>query len=215
MNIRTGLLLVSLWSLASAAAGQPRVARVDPPFWWTGMRQDTLELLITGNAFARALVSTPGEGIRILATEAAAENSALFVTLCILPDAQPGSRRLSITTPEGKADFQYVLRAREDTYPYCDQEYLNAWCAAILQEYPRLNIVGEVWMNEAPSIASFQRGNRLAPRRESALPTVTDFPPVRSPEEDVRTQGRDPCTGRLLLHGLLLSRARKSADICG
>jgi glycosidase len=393
MNIRTGLLLVSLWSLAPAAFGQPRVARVDPPFWWTGMRQDTLELLITGNAFARALVSTPGEGIRILATEAAAENSALFVTLCVLPDAQPGSRRLSITTPEGRADVEYVLHAREgtagrnagfgpedvvylitpdrfangdtsiddiagmrerpdrsapygrhggdikgiidhldylkdlgitalwinpllendnpfasyhgyaatdlyridprfgsnelyrelvleahrkglkvildhvsnhisirhpwvehppaadwlhgsrqnhlpalhrltrlndphasaaerkqvvegwfsngmpdlhqrnphlrryliqntiwwleytgldgireDTYPYCDQEYLNAWCAAILLEYPRLNIVGEVWMNEAPSTASFQRGNHLAPERRSALPTVTDFP---------------------------------------
>lgn len=31
-------------------------------------------------------------------------------------------------------------------------------------------------MNEPPSTASFQRGNRLAPRRGAALPTVTDFP---------------------------------------
>ena len=65
---------------------------------------------------------------------------------------------------------------REDTYPYCDQNYLNEWCRAILAEYPRLNIVGEVWMNEVPSTASFQRGNRLAPARRSALPTITDFP---------------------------------------
>jgi glycosidase len=65
---------------------------------------------------------------------------------------------------------------REDTYPYCDQNYLNEWCRAILAAYPRLNIVGEVWMNDVPSTASFQRGNRLAPARRSALPTVTDFP---------------------------------------
>jgi glycosidase len=65
---------------------------------------------------------------------------------------------------------------REDTYPYCDQGFLNRWCAALLREYPKLNIVGEVWMNEPPSTASFQRGNRLAPHRAPALPTVTDFP---------------------------------------
>jgi len=65
---------------------------------------------------------------------------------------------------------------REDTFPYCDQDYLNAWCRTILAQYPRLNIVGEVWMNEPPSTGSFQRGSRLAPGRQSELPTVTDFP---------------------------------------
>jgi len=34
---------------------------------------------------------------------------------------------------------------REDTYPYPDQDFLNRWEAAILEEYPDFNIVGEIW----------------------------------------------------------------------
>lgn len=65
---------------------------------------------------------------------------------------------------------------REDTYPYVDQQFFNRWCRTIFQEYPRFNIVGEVWINEPPFTASFQRGNRLVPQRDAQLPTVTDFP---------------------------------------
>ncbi len=64
---------------------------------------------------------------------------------------------------------------REDTYPYADQPFMQRWCNALLHEYPRLSIVGEVWTGEPPFIAPFQRGSRLAPTLQGALPSVTDF----------------------------------------
>lgn len=63
---------------------------------------------------------------------------------------------------------------REDTYPYADQEFLAAWAAAILREYPKFNIVGEVWVNDASFIAPFQNGSKLR-NLDSHLPAVTDF----------------------------------------
>ncbi len=387
------LLLLLLCCAGRALAQEPRIDRIDPPFWWTGMRQDTLELLITGEHLGGATVGTRSPGIRLLSSGAGGRDSYLFLTLLVLPEAREGEHVISISAPAGTASFRYTLRhrdttqaghagfgpgdviylitpdrfangdasndsvagmrerpdraapygrhggdlqgildhlpylrdlgvtalwinplvendnpsasyhgyaatdlyridprygtnelyrrlvreahriglkvildhvsnhlsifhpwvsdppagdwlhgspsahlppfhelarlndphatpgerrkvvegwfsgampdlnqgnphlrryliqntlwwlefagidgIREDTYPYSDQDYLNAWCRAIQAEYPRLNIVGEVWMNEPPSTASFQRGNRLAPGRNSALPTVTDFP---------------------------------------
>jgi glycosidase len=78
---------------------------------------------------------------------------------------------------------------REDTYPYVDQEFLNAWCRAILTEYPRFNIVGEVWINEPSLVSSFQRGNRLVPERKAELPTITDFPLYEALKAATRKNG--------------------------
>jgi len=79
---------------------------------------------------------------------------------------------------------------REDTYPYVDQEFLNRWCRTILTQYPRFNIVGEVWINDPPVTASFQRGNRLVPERKAELPTITDFPLYEALKGAARKNGR-------------------------
>lgn len=60
---------------------------------------------------------------------------------------------------------------REDTYPYGNQAFLKDWNQAILNEYPKLNIVGEIWINSPAIISQFQKGNR-----DNNLPTLMDFP---------------------------------------
>lgn len=64
---------------------------------------------------------------------------------------------------------------REDTYPYADQSYLSEWAKVIMDEYPHLNIVGEVWTGEAPFLASFQKDSKLNKKINTNLPVVTDF----------------------------------------
>jgi glycosidase len=64
---------------------------------------------------------------------------------------------------------------REDTYPYCNQYYLSEWNKEILNEYPTLNIVGEIWTGETPFLAGYQRDSKLDLKFNSNLPTVTDF----------------------------------------
>ena len=64
---------------------------------------------------------------------------------------------------------------REDTYPYPDQDFLNRWEAAILDQYPRFNIVGEIWEGVPGYLAAFQRGSTLPGAVGTNLPTVMDF----------------------------------------
>jgi glycosidase len=64
---------------------------------------------------------------------------------------------------------------REDTYPYSDQIYLSNWAKTILNEYPNINIVGEVWTGDAVFLSSFQKGNYYPKSFDSNLPAITDF----------------------------------------
>lgn len=65
---------------------------------------------------------------------------------------------------------------RVDTYPYNEKDPVNSWCAAILKEYPNMNIVGEVWSSNVPQVAYWQAGHDNPDGFKSALPSVMDFP---------------------------------------
>ena len=68
-------------------------------------------------------------------------------------------------------EFSGLDGIREDTYPYANQEFLKEWTSAILEEYPDLNIVGEIWNNSPAIISQFQKGVR-----DNNLPALMDFP---------------------------------------
>ena len=64
---------------------------------------------------------------------------------------------------------------REDTYPYCNQQYLSKWAKSILEQYPHFNIVGEVWTGDAVFLSSFQAHSYYPKEYDTNLPALTDF----------------------------------------
>ena len=65
---------------------------------------------------------------------------------------------------------------RVDTYPYNEKGPMSEWCAAIRQEYPDINIVGECWTSSIPQLAYWQDDNRNKDGFDSNLPAIMDFP---------------------------------------
>lgn len=65
---------------------------------------------------------------------------------------------------------------RVDTYPYNEKMPMSEWCAAVLREYPGLNIVGECWTSDVPQLAYWQGGNPNRDGFDSHLPSIMDFP---------------------------------------
>jgi glycosidase len=65
---------------------------------------------------------------------------------------------------------------RTDTYSYSDREFLTRWSARVMQEYPRLNIVGEEWSPHPAVVAYWQRGKRNHDGYASSAPSMMDFP---------------------------------------
>lgn len=78
---------------------------------------------------------------------------------------------------------------RMDTHPYADPEGMSKWLAAVLNEYPDYNIVGECWYGEAAGTAFWQKGSRLNTTGiDSNLPTVMDFPTMMLVRDAFKTQ---------------------------
>lgn len=74
------------------------------------------------------------------------------------------------------AEYSGLDGFRVDTYPYNDKWRAAEWTQRILDEYPKMNIVGECWVN-TPAFVSYWDG--AAQNRDgysSKLPSVMDFP---------------------------------------
>ena len=83
------LLLGSLF-LTGATAAPAVIDHVDPPFWWTGMHDHRLQLMVHGPAIADLEPAIAYPGVRIAAVTRVANRNYLFIDLDIAPDAQPG-----------------------------------------------------------------------------------------------------------------------------
>lgn len=96
-----------LMSLPTMAAEPTR--RVEPPHWWVGMRDTSLQLMLHGAGIADAkptLAAYPGVALK--ASHRATSANYLFIDLDIAPDAKPGELVLNIA---GKT-LRYPLLAR-------------------------------------------------------------------------------------------------------
>lgn len=67
---------------------------------------------------------------------------------------------------------------RVDTFTYNYKEAAVKWLEAIQNEYPNLNIIGEVWLHNSAQLAYWQKDSKIGEMASynSQLPCVTDFP---------------------------------------
>jgi glycosidase len=73
-------------------------------------------------------------------------------------------------------EYGNVAGLRIDTYPYNDIRTAARFIREIRKEYPKMNIVGECWMNTAQEIAYYQSGNNNKDGFDSQMQSVMDFP---------------------------------------
>lgn len=74
------------------------------------------------------------------------------------------------------AEYSDLDGFRVDTYPYNDKWKAAEWTQRILDEYPRMNIVGECWVNEPSFVSYWEGAARNRDGYSSRLPSVMDFP---------------------------------------
>ena len=96
-----------------ADAAMLKIDRVEPPYWWTGMERDTLQIMLHGEDIAGATASLDYPGVTIAEQVRLDSPNYLLLYLAIGRDAAPGT--LDIRLREGKktATLPYQLKARE------------------------------------------------------------------------------------------------------
>jgi glycosidase len=65
---------------------------------------------------------------------------------------------------------------RIDTFGYSDGAFLTQYTKRLMQEYPKLNLVGEEWSTKVPVVARWQRGKQNFDGYTASTPSLMDFP---------------------------------------
>lgn len=117
MKIKLWLALVALCMAGASYAQKSTVTldRVEPPSWWTGMKDEHLQLLVKGQNISTAAVSITYPGVEVIGVTPAENKNFLFIDLRIKPETQPGTVKIDFTYGRrGKLQYNYDLRARSN-----------------------------------------------------------------------------------------------------
>lgn len=105
-------ILVLLFAGASVEARQ--IERIEPLFWWSGMKNPELQLMVYGENIAAYKPSIDYPGIYIKSTVLLESPNYLLLYLDI-SDAQPGKFDITFTRDRKKFTHPYELKERKST----------------------------------------------------------------------------------------------------
>ncbi|CAH0140937.1 Neopullulanase [Massilia sp. Bi118] len=110
------LIGAALFATGTAYAQAPAIDRVEPPFWWAGMHDQRLQLMVHGPAIAELEPALDYPGVRIAQVTRVANRNYVFIDLVVGEKAAPGSIRIDFRGKDGghSASTTYRLLAREN-----------------------------------------------------------------------------------------------------
>ena len=98
---------------ADDVQAQKLITRVEPPFWWTGFKDGSLQLLVHHKNIGQAKVTLEYEGINLIKSNAADSPNYLFLDLNISPKTEPGVLQLSFSFEDGEViKYPYEIKER-------------------------------------------------------------------------------------------------------
>jgi len=86
--------------------------RVEPPHWWTGFENDSLQLLVHADNIKEAEVEMDYPGVELLKVNKADSPNYLFLDLKINEAAKPGKFNIKLKTDSNSYAFTYQLKDR-------------------------------------------------------------------------------------------------------
>ncbi|MEL6592615.1 MAG: alpha-amylase family glycosyl hydrolase, partial [Bacteroidota bacterium] len=106
-------IITALLLLASGILPAQAIQKIEPPFWWAGMEQQELQLLVYGPNIAANKVSVNHPGVSLISTQEVANPNYLFLNLQVSADAKAGLVPLVFQSGGEAFAVQYELKTRE------------------------------------------------------------------------------------------------------
>ncbi|MBK9459478.1 MAG: cyclomaltodextrinase N-terminal domain-containing protein [Sphingobacteriales bacterium] len=94
------------------------VQHIAPPFWWTGMKNHNLQIMVHATDIAKYQVKLTQQGVRFVSAVKVENPNYLFINLEISDDAKAGKFNLEFSDGKKQFTYPYELKARSKTnYP--------------------------------------------------------------------------------------------------
>lgn len=112
---RFSLLAAALMAGASLFGAQkaPMVTNVEPPYWWVGMANDTLQVMLTGPDIAQASAEVDYSGVKLDRQVSLDSPNYKLLYFTIAPDTKPGRMPIRLNLNGRKHTLDYELKARD------------------------------------------------------------------------------------------------------
>ena len=103
------ILIAVVMGAGTAQAYQ--IEHLEPAFWWAGMKEPKLQLMVHAKDIQQAQVELNYPGVKLTGLQKVQNPNYLFVDLELSPDVKPGSFEL-VFTNKGKVLARNPERAR-------------------------------------------------------------------------------------------------------
>ena len=115
INIKSFVFFVFLFSIFSLSAAKVELQHVEPPFWWVGMNDQKLQLLVHGDDISLSNPKIDYNGVTLEKVIKTDNPNFLFLDLRISPDCNAGSFDIDFFNKKGKkvANYSYQLLERQ------------------------------------------------------------------------------------------------------
>lgn len=117
MNNIKSLLLAGFCAVATTAAAKTAPLDIEPPFWWTGMNNPQVQIMVHGNDIRDAVPSTDYAGVAIDSVARLDSKNYQIIYLNVSPQAQPGTINFTFQNGKKKTKAAFELKQRDGVQP--------------------------------------------------------------------------------------------------
>lgn len=112
LRSRAAIIFLFLLSISVSAQKKPTFHHVEPPFWWTGMKNPAVQILFHNKDtdLSSFSATVKYDGVTISETKTVENPHYLFVTLNISPTAKAGKVPVTFTSGKKTLTYQYEIK---------------------------------------------------------------------------------------------------------
>jgi hypothetical protein len=107
------LLLLILW-FQSLCAQTFTISKIEPPNWWTGMKWDTLQLMIYGDNLQEITASIEDTCLIVTRMHVSSGGRYAFIDIHVRKDLEPGAYIINLQNNNSKKQVSYIFMERNN-----------------------------------------------------------------------------------------------------
>jgi glycosidase len=111
-KLKKAILIAALHIVYMVNASGADITTVDPPFWWTGMKNTELQILVYGKNISESKVTINYPGVRVKEIVSVESPNYLFIYLDITESAEAGIMNIEFSEGKKKTIQPYELKPR-------------------------------------------------------------------------------------------------------
>lgn len=104
-------------TMAATLAAKPATPSIEPPFWWTGMNNTQVQLMVHGTDIRDAEPSIKYSGVTIDSVVRLDSPNYQIIYMNVAPETKPGQVKIAFKNGKEKVNVSYELKQRDGVQP--------------------------------------------------------------------------------------------------